>query len=83
MTLVAIMLKMLWTPTGFYCTYCDYYFFPELDRSGLPDRPVQWVGLHDLAKSSPERPPTDCPLEGKMFEIDITKVFPEAKEVGK
>ena len=81
MTQVAVMPKMLWTPTGFYCSYCDYYFFPELGRSGLPDRPVQWIGLHDMANAAPNRPSTDCPLEGKMFEIDITEVFPEARKV--
>ena len=71
--------KMLYTPTGFYCTSCDYYFMSELDRSGLPDCPVRWLGIHKVER--PNSPPCDCPLEGKMFEIDVTQVFPEAKEV--
>ena len=81
MTVIAAMPKMLWTPTGFYCTYCDYYFFPELDRSGLPDRPVQWIGLHDMASACPSRMPCDCTLEGKMYESSVTEVFPAAREV--
>jgi hypothetical protein len=72
--------KMLYTPTGFYCTSCDYYFTPELDRSGLPDCPVRWLGIHKKVERL-NSPPCDCPLEGKMFEIDVTRVFPEAKEV--
>ena len=78
MSQIATMPKMLYTPTGFYCTYCDYYFFPELDRSGLPDLPVKWIGLH--GETNPLHP-QDCPLKGKMYEIDVTQVFPEAKEV--
>jgi hypothetical protein len=83
MTQIATMPKMLWTPTGFYCTYCDYYFFPELDRSGLPDSPVKWVGLHGDEQDTHREATATCPLVGKMFEIDITQVFPEAGEVGK
>jgi hypothetical protein len=78
---------MLYTPTGFYCTYCDFYFFPELDRSGLPDRKVRWIALHiDAGKLNPMAESSDsrsvCPLIGKMFEIDVTEVFPAAREVG-
>jgi hypothetical protein len=80
MTQVSTMPKMLFSPgQGFYCTYCDYYFYPELDRSGLPDLPVKWIACH----SDTSRPHSDCPFEGKMFEIDITEVLPEAREVGK
>jgi hypothetical protein len=68
MTQAVVMPKMLWTPTGFYCTYCDYYFYPELDRSGLPDSPVKWIAHHQAAGSRIEN--TDCPLKGKMFEIN-------------
>ena len=75
------MPKVLYTPTGFYCTACDYYFHTELDRSGLPDLPVRWLAVHKVDR--PNSPPCDCPLEGKMFEIDVTQVFPEAREVGK
>jgi hypothetical protein len=52
---------------------------PELDRSGLPDFPVRWRAIHKVER--PNSFQCDCPLEGKMFEIDITEVFPEAKEV--
>ena len=80
MTQVATMPKMLFDAGhGFYCTYCDYYFFPELDRSGLPDLPVKWIAWH----KDTGRPHPDCPFEGKMFEINITQVLPEAREVGK
>ena len=71
--------KMLWTPSGFYCTHCDYYFNPVLDRSGLPNAPVRWTGVHDKV----ELCPFPCSLEGSSFEIDITEVFPAAREVGK
>lgn len=71
--------KILYTPTGFYCTRCDYYFHPELDRSRLPDWPVRWRALHHKV----EHFPFDCPLVGKVFEIDVTQIFPEAREVGK
>jgi len=83
MSQIATMPKMLYTPTGFYCTYCDYYFFPELDRSGLPDSPVKWISLHSDGKDTRREATATCPLAGKMFEIDITQVYPEAKEVSK
>jgi hypothetical protein len=74
-----MMPKMLFNFShGFYCTYCDRYFHPELDRSGLPDFPVRWMGMHTKIDN-----PANCPFEGKMFEMDITKVLPEAREVGK
>lgn len=79
MTPAATMPKMIYMPNGFYCTFCDYYFYPELDRSGLPDFPVKWIGHHH----DDGHPHPNCPLEGKMFEIDITQVFPEAKKVGR
>ena len=78
---IAVMPKVLFTPSGFYCSYCDYYFYPELDRSGLPDLPVRWIAIHKIDGPSVRR--LDCPLEGKMFEIDVTEVYPEAREVGK
>jgi hypothetical protein len=84
---VAIMPKMLYiSGNGFYCTYCDYYFYPELDRSGLPDSPIKWIAHHGkVERLFPENysNTADCPLVGKMFEIDVTKVYPEAREVGK
>ena len=76
-----VMPRMLYTPTGFYCSACDYYFETVLDRSGLPDSPVRWMAIHKVDR--PNSPACDCPLEGKMFEIDVTEVFPEAREVGK
>lgn len=77
MTPTVAMPKVLFVPAnGFYCTYCDYYFYPELDRSGLPDSPVCWIAEHTKVAHC-----LDCPLTGKMFEIDITQVFPEAREV--
>ena len=79
------MPKMIFIPNnGFYCTYCDYYFHPELDRSGLPDSPVRWMAHHQKVDyGGRQKGPSDCPFEGKMFEIDITECFPEAREVGK
>lgn len=70
--------NMLFTPTGFYCTRCDYYFHPELDRSRLPDNPVKWRTQHHKVESFP----FECPLVGKWFEIDVTEVFPEARKIG-
>jgi hypothetical protein len=79
----AIMPRMLWTPNGFYCTYCDYYFHPELDRSGLPDSPVKWIALHGSHRDTGRDATANCPLAGKMFEINIVQVYPEAREVGR
>ena len=80
----AALPKMLFDPSaGFYCTYCDYYFQSELDRSGLPDSPVRWIAWHKANRGGTADPPLDCPFEGKMFEIDVTEVLPEAREVGK
>lgn len=67
--------KMLFTPSGFYCTYCDYYFYADLDRSGLPDLPVRWSGQHGAEGRD------DCPLRLKSFEIDVTDVYPESRKV--
>ncbi len=67
--------RMLFTPTGFYCTYCDRYFYPNLDRSGLPDLPVRWTGEHSAEGQE------DCPLRHKFFEIGIADVYPEARKV--
>ena len=80
MTQVAVMPKMLFAlGIGFYCTYCDYYFIAELDRSGLPDAPVRWIGHHTKIENGPG----NCPLEGKMFEVDVTEVYPSTRKVGK
>ena len=83
MSKVVAMPKMLWTSNGFYCTYCDYYFFPKLDRSGLPDLPVKWIGLHSGQQETRRDVTANCPLVGKTFEIDVTQVYTEAVEVGK
>ena len=69
--------KMLFTQNGFYCSRCDYYFNPELDRSGLPDRQIRWSTVHRKV----ERFPFDCPLVGRKFEIGVMEFFPAAREV--
>ena len=61
--------KMLYTPTGFYCTSCDYYFMPELDRSGLPDCPVRWLGIHKVERSGLGEPVGEYSCRIKFFDI--------------
>jgi hypothetical protein len=73
-------LKMLYDMgTGFYCMYCDYYFHPELNRSGVPEKPIHWTAFHHKVECASA--PPNCPFVGKTFEIDVAEVFPEAREV--